>query len=119
MPRVTVGITTCESRDPHRLRRDERAPITDRCSFRYIADETDPRFPGHRRFEQLLEFRQRRNSVENNPGAHDLINGLIEPECACALQDVRFVTARNRCPQLLNHFPKTQELISRVFWIDI
>src|SRR5437867_10163703 len=99
---ITIGVSACECGDPHFSRRNERAAVTDRASFWHIANQPDPRFPTHRRFQKFLKLGQRRNSVEHDTGADDLVGRLIESERARALQHMRLVIARNRGPELLN-----------------
>src|SRR5947208_17007549 len=107
MARIAVGIAAGERGHAHFSRRDECAPVADRASLRHVANQTDPRFPSHCRLEQVLKFRKRRNSVEEDARAHDLKSRVVESERARALQNMRFGIARYRCAKLLNHFSKT------------
>src|SRR5947199_10823704 len=104
MPRVTVRVTGGERRNAHRTRGDKGPPVTDRASLRHVADQSDPRLPRHGRLEQVLKFRKRRNSVEDDARAYDLKRRVVEGDRPGTWEHVRFVFAGNGGAKLLNHF---------------
>src|SRR2546421_13031809 len=114
MSRIAVSITARQRGHSHRTRRNECTAITDRTSFRHVANQTDSCFPRHGWLEKVLKFRKRRNAVKDDTGPHDLESRVVEGKRAGALQDVRFVIARNRGAQLLDNLTEPNQLIARV-----
>src|SRR6266545_3385700 len=119
MPWITIGVTGRQGCDPHFSRSDKRATITDGAPFRHIANKDNSRFPCHHWLEQFLKFRQRRNPVKHDAGAHDLERRRIERECACALQDMRSVTSRNFGANPLDDSSKSDELAACEFCVFV
>src|SRR5439155_1344530 len=114
VPWIPISVTSRQRGDPHFSRSNESAAVTNGTSFRHIAHESNSRFPCHRRFEKFLKFRQRRNPVKHDAGAHHIKERIIKRECAGALQDVRFEIARNCSTKLLNDFAESLKLVAGV-----
>ena len=80
----------------------------------HLADQCDAGLPGHRRSQQLLEFRERRNSVEDYARAHDFVWRIVKRERSGALQDMRLIIARDFRAKLFQNLAKPGELIARI-----
>src|SRR5436309_15787552 len=119
MPWIAISVTGRQGGNPHFSGSDKRAAVTDGAPFRHIANKYNSRFPCHHWLEQFLKFRERRNPVKHDAGAHDLECWRIERECACALQDMRSVTSRNFSANSLDDSSESDELAAREFRVFV
>src|ERR1700757_2470387 len=116
VPWISVGVTSCQRRDPHFPRSDEGAAIANGTSLRHVAHQTNAGFPCHHRFEEVLKFRKWRNPVKHDPGAHHVEGAHMSSEAkhACALEHMRFIIDWNHGAKLLRDFAKARKLIACV-----